>query len=455
MKKIEVNKIEILKKTKSICSVCFNQIASEYAEEDNKIYFYKYCPEHGISKILISNSSNEYKELFSYYSSFGLEEQKVLNLPPDQISIFPTTKCNLKCPVCFADCGIPDTDISIEDVKKVIRKLRNKKINILGGEATVYQQLPLLIKTIIKSGNTPILFTNGIKITDYNYLRYLNRLGIEEIHLQFDGMDDNIYLDLRNRELLKYKLEALENLRKSDINVVLESLIDNRVNSCYIGEIIYFALRYKNIKGINFRTYFVLGKKEDKNGSLLLDEMLDLVETQTASQISRKEILEFQKILYAFASIFSLKICMKHRFFIIYRKGKNSFTTINKMFNLECLMKTIEKFKELKEKKSKFADIYLCLSFLTKLPFIVSPKNIPIVINYIVIILGKKLLGISISKRLFKDKSLMVNFERPCDNDTYDLNETCDNMVIDCQGNNFRTFYLASIAREKLKRKIF
>jgi len=444
---------EILKQTKGVCPVCFREIHAEYIKEGEKINFYKQCPEHGAETVLISNRAEEYRELFSYYSTFGLEDNKVLKSLPDQLSIFPTTRCNLKCPVCFADCGIPEQDVHLEDVVKIIRNFKHKKINILGGEATVYPDLALLVQTIIRSGNTPVLFTNGIKIADYDYIKNLKQLGIREIHLQFDGMDDSIYVALRNRELLKYKLEALENLRKLDINVVLEALIDNRVNSCYIGEIINFALGYKNIKGINFRTYFVLGKKEDKNGSLLLDEMLDLVEAQTAGQISRKEILEFQKVLYAFASIFSLKICMKHRFFIIYRKGKNGFITINKMFNLGCLMKTIVKFKELKEKKSKFASIYLCFSFLAKLPIIVSFKNISILINYIVIILGKKLLGISISKKLFKDKSLMVNFERPCDNDTYDLNETCDNMVIDHNGNNFRTFYLASMAREKNKNK--
>lgn len=452
---IRGDKREILKQTKGICPVCFQEIPAEYTEEKGKIYFCKYCPEHGITRVLISNRSEEYRELFSYYSSFGLEDKAVLSSLPDQISVFPTTKCNLKCPICFADCGLPETDVSIEDVSKILRNFKHKKVNILGGEATVYPNLALLIQTIARSGNTPVLFTNGIKIADYDYIKDLKQLGVKEVHLQFDGIDDNIYRSLRNKELLDYKLQAVQNLSRLDIKVVLEALIDEKINSSHIGEIIKFALQYKNVKGVNFRTYFVLGKKEDRSGQLLLDDLIQEVETQTGGLINRKEIFEFQKILYAIASIFSIKICFKHRFFIIYKKGKENFISVNRVFNLGHLAGVIAKSKELKQDKSKFANLYFCLHLILKLPFIINRSNILLILNYVAILINKKLLGISISKKFFKDNSLMINFERPCDNDTYDLNETCDNMVIDCNGENFRRFYLASIAREKLKRQIF
>lgn len=450
---MENNKIEILKRTRGICSVCFQEIQAEYMKEGGKIYFCKYCPAHGTVKVLISDRGDEYRELFLYYSIFGLEDKKVLDSVPDQISVFPTTRCNLKCPICFADCGISDTDVRIEDVAKVIRNFKHKKINILGGEATVYPSLPSLIRTIVQSESTPVLFTNGIKIADYDYIKSLKQLGVGEVHLQFDGINDDIYKSLRNKELLGYKLQAAQNLNRLDIKVVLEALIDGKINSSHVGEIIKFALQYKNVKGINFRTYFVLGKKEDRDGQLLLDDLIQAVETQTNGRINRKEILEFQKILYAVASIFSIKICLKHRFFIIYKKGQNNFISVNQMFNLDRLAGVIVRFKELKQKKSRFSNLYFCLCLILKLPFIVNRKNILFIFNYIAILINKKLFGISISKRFFRDNSLMINFERPCDNDTFDLNETCDNMVIDCNGENFRTFYLASIEREKLKNK--
>lgn len=448
-------KIDILKQTQGICPRCFRKIDTEYILKEGKIYFRKFCPEHKTDEVLISSRASEYRELFSYYSVFGLDDRKALKFTPDQISIFSTTRCNLKCPVCFADCGGSDKDMSVEEAVKVIRNFKHKKINILGGEPTVYPELFLLIKRIIQTGNFPILFTNGIKLTDDGYLERLKRLGVKEVHLQFDGVDDNVYRSLRNRDLLRYKSQALEKLNRLNFRVVLEVLIDKRFNSQNIGDIINFAVRFKNIKGINFRTYFVLGKKEDRDGQLILDDLLQLAEEQSQGRITINEISEFQRLLYVFASFFGMRICLKHRFFVVYREGENNFISINRMFNLGSLMSVVKRFKDLKQRKSKIAFFYLLLFFLIKSPLIVNRKNIGILFNYLEILFKKKLFNISINKKLFRDRSLMINFERPCDNDTFDLNETCDNMVIDCYGNTFGTFYLASIEREKMKRRNF
>ena len=446
------NKIKILNKTTSICPKCFKVIGSEYMEKEGGIYYSRLCPDHGYSEVLISRNPDTYSELFSYYSSFGLQDRKAVQSLPDQLSVFPTTKCSLKCPVCFADRGGLDKDVRVEDVRKTLRNFKHKKVNILGGEATDYPELDSLIRMITDTGNIPILFTNGLKICDQDYLKGLNNLGVKEVHLQFDGTEDRIYERLRNKKLFHSKEQAIKNLARLDIKVVLEALIDGEVNGCQIGNIINFALQYDNIKGINFRTYFVLGKKEDRNGQLLLDELLQLASEQTEGRLNIREVLEFQKILYACASIFGIKICLKHRFFIVYRQGKDHFISVNKMFRLGYLKNAIERFKELKQKKSRIAHLYLVSQLFANSIFTIKPDNIKVVWNYMLVLFKKKFCGVSISKVSFRDKSLMINFERPCDNDTFDLNEPCDNMVIDCDGNRYGTFYLASIAREKSRK---
>jgi len=144
------NKIKILKYTQSICSACLRKNNAEYIEKEGRVYLRKHCPEHKETEVLISRRSSEYKELLSCYSVFGLEDRKVLESQPDQVSIFPTTRCNLSCPVCFSDCSVPDKDVRIDDVSKAIGNLKHKKINILGGEATVYPELLPLIRTITR-----------------------------------------------------------------------------------------------------------------------------------------------------------------------------------------------------------------------------------------------------------------------------------------------------------------
>lgn len=84
--------------------------------------------------------------------------------------------CNLKCPYCFADDMIAQSNInmSIQDYEKVIDFILKNPIdsvNIIGGEPTLHPQFENILK-ITKQKTTmsikpSILFTNGIELEKY------------------------------------------------------------------------------------------------------------------------------------------------------------------------------------------------------------------------------------------------------------------------------------------------
>jgi MoaA/NifB/PqqE/SkfB family radical SAM enzyme len=102
-----------------------------------------------------------------------LDEDVILNNSLDFLWLELTTKCNLRCIHCYAESEPnPETSdlLSIEDYRNVITsaaKLDCKKLQFIGGEATLVPELSDLIIHARKLGFTFVeLFTNATRISD-------------------------------------------------------------------------------------------------------------------------------------------------------------------------------------------------------------------------------------------------------------------------------------------------
>ena len=64
--------------------------------------------------------------------------------------------------------------------------------------------------------------------------------GLNTIYLQFDGLNDEIYIAARGRKLLDIKLKVIENCRKLEHppSIVLVPTIVKGINDDQVGEII-------------------------------------------------------------------------------------------------------------------------------------------------------------------------------------------------------------------------
>ena len=103
-----------------------------------------------------------------------------------------TDRCNLSCPVCFANANHLDRDISLDKVHTRLEQLLKITetpipIQISGGEPTLHRSLPKIIAAAKFLGYRNIeLVTNGIKISkDPEMLHKLKAEGLTAVYLQF------------------------------------------------------------------------------------------------------------------------------------------------------------------------------------------------------------------------------------------------------------------------------
>ena len=123
-----------------------------------------------------------------------------------------TNRCNLKCPICFANAAVSKMlyEPSYEEIRKMLQNLRANQpvstpaIQYSGGEPTVRKDIVDLIKLAKEEGfsHTQIA-TNGIRLAKRPELaKQLKKAGLNTVYLQFDGLSPEIYEKIRGKDLL-------------------------------------------------------------------------------------------------------------------------------------------------------------------------------------------------------------------------------------------------------------
>lgn len=182
-----------------------------------------------------------------------------------------TERCNLNCPVCFAEAGqgvhrplavvTRMLDVAVETANGAPDVLQ-----ISGGEPTTH---PDLIEILRYAKSLPfkyvMLNTNGLDLQNGRVdLTALKALGAGfEIYLQFDGLDDRVYETLRGRRLYAEKKRALDQLADVAIPVTLVATIRRGLNDSQVGAMLDFALAHPAVRGINFQCEAYFGRSPD------------------------------------------------------------------------------------------------------------------------------------------------------------------------------------------------
>lgn len=356
-------KSEIIRKTKSVCPECFVDIGADIVQSNDGVYLNKNCPAHGDFTLLLSRHPQYYKGLSSFYFSIMKKA-----LPQRDYILHLTNSCELNCPICLAGANTFAQDgYSLQSLKKFLQGKKRHKIDIMGAEPTTRSDLPEVIRAIKESNNVAALHTNGIKIADYDYLLRLKAVGLDEVHLQFDGFDDAVYEKIRGKKLLKIKELALFNLEKLDISCDLVATIVRGVNEREIAKILEFGARHRFVKEIFFLGCRFLGKARSLpvEQCFMPDELIDLLEEQTSGIISRGSIFKFQKLYFSLLSAFSLRKCFYIHHFLI-KRVKQGYVPVDNFFDLENIQPALERFRKLKVAGNAWAVPYLVFSIIFK-----------------------------------------------------------------------------------------
>lgn len=298
--------MKIIKKTQSVCPVCLKTVDAYIAVQDDGIYLKKSCKDHGdFSALIWEGDEKSYK---SWDRGNKAKDDIVNSKVPDRgcpydcglcsehirsgccVLLELTSRCNLRCPVCFASAGENvKPDPTLRDIGKIMDMLMERggpfNLQLSGGEPTMRDDLPEIIKMGIQKGFSFFqLNTNGIRLADEpEYAFILKEAGLSCVFLQFDSLSDRVYKLLRGKPLLAKKLAAIKNCAKAGLGVVLVPVIAPGVNDNEIGAILKFGEKHQpHVRGVHFQPISYFGRcipMKDKR--ITIPSMLKSIEKQT------------------------------------------------------------------------------------------------------------------------------------------------------------------------------
>ncbi len=209
-----------------------------------------------------------------------------------------TNRCNLKCPICFANAEAAGYvfEPTYDQIVEMMKVLRGQKpvptpaIQFSGGEPTIREDFVEIVKKARELGFAQIqVATNGIVLAkDEDYAQKLVDAGMNTVYLQFDGFDDEMYKKVRGRKLLKIKYKAIENCRKTKpkpLATILVPTIINGINDGEVGEMLKFAIKNNDVlRGVNYQPVSFTGRidlNELKKQRFTLPDLAERLEEQT------------------------------------------------------------------------------------------------------------------------------------------------------------------------------
>jgi uncharacterized radical SAM superfamily Fe-S cluster-containing enzyme len=336
------NKRTLLRHTEAVCPTCLNRVAGSVTIDEGTVKLEKHCPDDGESFEIISNNSDYWAELDSFY--FSVNEKCV---PQRDFIVRMTEDCNLDCPICLAKANTEETeDLDLSGLEELINERRGIKIDLMAAEPTLRSDLEDWIRKVKASGNIAALHTNGLKIANREYAERIKEAGIDEIFVQFDGFDDDAHMVLRGRKLVKTRMAAMKNLRELKIATSLIVVIAKGLNEAEVKNTYDFASAPENrhIKEVFFMGLRLLGSARDTDNRdpehsladmrLMPDDLIELLVDQ-APEVTRRDIMNFNKLYFALLSIFGVKKCLYIQHYLVVRGDNGEVTPISELVDLE------------------------------------------------------------------------------------------------------------------------
>lgn len=304
---------QILSETESVCPQCLARIPAQRIADGDDVYLSKTCTEHGTYETIIWRGQPSFsswvkpKIPVSPQNPFTPAAQGCpfdCGLCPEHrqqsccVLLEVTQRCDLHCPVCFADVGKhPPRDPGLATIEGWYRRLLEAggpfNIQLSGGEPCVRDDLPAIAALGRELGFSFIqVNTNGLRLArDPEYARQLKETGVSTVFLQFDGTNDTIFQTLRGRALFAQKQAAIEHCAMHQLGVVLVPTLVPGVNTQDIGAIIHFALAHMPIvRGVHFQPVSYFGRYPHAPRDIdriTIPEVISAVEAQTEGLIKR------------------------------------------------------------------------------------------------------------------------------------------------------------------------
>lgn len=299
----------VLSQTESVCPICLKKITADRVKRGEAVFMEKTCAEHGFFEVEVWGGHLSYEDWdrIKEPSTPVNPATSVEHGCPFDCGLCPahrqhsccvlleiTERCNLGCPICFASSGDAADDPPLESLFDTLRDLLTRggplNIQLSGGEPSVRDDVPRIIQEGKKMGHPFFqLNTNGIRLAEEEgYAQSLSDAGLDCVFLQFDGVTDEVYRQIRGRDLFDIKKKAIEACQKAGIGVVLVPTLLNGVNIKEIGQILRFAAEHiPTVTGVHFQPMTFAGRypKGAPVNRFTLSHLLYEIEKQTGGEM--------------------------------------------------------------------------------------------------------------------------------------------------------------------------
>jgi len=206
-----------------------------------------------------------------------------------------TNRCNLRCPICFANAAASGFvfEPTMDEIRQMLLNLRSNRpfacpaIQFSGGEPTVRDDLVDIIKMAREVGFPQVqIATNGVKLAqDPEYAAVLKAAGLSTAYLQFDGIKERPYIIARGYNALPQKIKAVENCERAHLGLVLVPTLVRGVNDDQLGGMIDFAVKHiRVVRVMNVQPESFVGRTDLENlekQRITIPDCLRAIEEQT------------------------------------------------------------------------------------------------------------------------------------------------------------------------------
>src|SRR5512136_2465265 len=166
MAAIDMQQTLIDKTVSSLCPVCLKVVQAHLFQEGDKVFMEKRCGVHGNFREIYWSDATLYKKFYNYFSNghgivnstserlgcpldCGLCKNHLTSTLLGNIDL--TSRCNMACPICFADAGDSHYEPDLDQIKIMLQNLRAEKpvpcpaVQFSGGEPTLRYDLPQIV----------------------------------------------------------------------------------------------------------------------------------------------------------------------------------------------------------------------------------------------------------------------------------------------------------------------
>jgi len=395
-----------IRATTGTCPICIEPAPAAVIEEEGAVYIEKRCPDHGASRAFLSGNPDYYRSLSKYY--FDLFPG---SLPQRDYILRLTAACNLDCPICLASANRYDErDLSAVEIRDLTVGRKKLKLDLMGAEPTLRDDLADIIEEARRKGHITALHTNGIRFDAPEYLDSLVAAGLDEVHLQFDGFDENHDLRARGRPMGEVRNHAMEALEKAAIATDLVATIIKGSNEAEIPRILEFAAQRPFVKEVFFLGCRPLGNANPDffDSCLVPDETADLFLEAAEGRITRDDLRIFQKLYFALLALFRVRKCFYIHHYILLRKN-GGWEPVSARIDFDYLEPHLDRFGALFRKSRLIAALHLGFHGVVS---VLRRKSLRLLVEGTRLAL-LLLLGFNLSR--VKRSTILIGFITACD----------------------------------------